>query len=89
MLQSAPVRSTFLISRALSRSLTELQVNHGKPPVDVSRMSGDESSRSSNASVKDTFIVKIDKGIGGLGLSLSGGVGSAPEFKGIRWDVLC
>lgn len=65
----------------------ELQANHAKPPVDLSKTSGDELPKSSKVSVKDTFVVKIEKGIGGLGLSLSGGAGSAPEFKGI-WNSI-
>ena len=80
------MQSKLLISRALALPADELQVSHAKPPIDMSRMSGDESSKSSKSSAvsaKDTFVVKIDKGIGGLGLSLAGGVGSSPEFKGM------
>ena len=83
MLRNAPEESKFLVSRAMPLPDIEIEVNDAKPPVDLSRMSGNESSKSSNVSVKDTFVVKIKKGIGGLGLSLSGGVGSPREFKGI------
>ena len=81
MLKNTPVQSTFLISRAWALPAEELQPFHIKPPIDTSRLSGDESSRS-NSSVKETFVVTVNKGMGGLGLSLSGGAGSAPEFKG-------
>lgn len=82
VLQHAPAKSTFLVNRALGLTQDTFEANHIKPPIDASRLSGEESSRS-NGSVKDTFVVKIDKGIGGLGLSLAGGAGSPAEFKGI------
>ena len=84
ILQQAPVQSKFVISKKLSMPASELQTIRVKPPIDVSRLSGDESSRS-NSSGKDAFVVQIDKGIGGLGLSLAGGAGSPPEFKGASY----
>ena len=71
--------STLVISKSMALQPDEFG------DVEVSPMHAKSTrtvpSRPDNVG-QDTFEVVIEKGIGGLGLSLAGGVDASPEFKG-------
>ena len=83
VLRRAPEQTSLLISRSMAIHPDNLAE---KPPLPKLKL-GEKSPRRGNSfrneAIRDEFVVEIKKGSGGLGLSLSGGAGAPPDFKGM------
>ncbi|XP_065071560.1 tyrosine-protein phosphatase non-receptor type 13-like isoform X2 [Rhopilema esculentum] len=77
VLRKAPTVSTLVISKTMELQPDEFDGEVSPVHVKSTRT---EPSRPDTVG-QDTFEVVIEKGIGGLGLSLAGGVDASPEFK--------
>ena len=77
VLRKAPEQTSLLVSRSMA---IHPDILAEKPPLPKLKL-GEKSPKRGN-SLHDEFVVEIKKGPGGLGLSLSGGAGAPPDFKG-------
>ncbi len=83
VLKRVPSETTLLISRSADIHPEVLQRIQ---PHSETRTRSDRTSKR-NQIMHDTFSVELEKGVGGLGLSLVGGKGSEPELRGMVMEV--